>query len=178
MDAANRHLRTTRLQTQIKVPKLLAHLNKRAVEGTAQIYCPNPDHPERRASARIYEATNSVHCFKCGKTWDIVGLAALIRQTGRDEAIDWLERAFNLPPIGQSAVDMVSSLVQGQLPASEMGAMMQRLRLAKRSMPKAQYLRAWVLFDAWREGQLDPETAEQVRETLNDWTRSALSAPA
>ena len=36
--------------------------------------CPSPDHDDRDPSAHYYEDGNTVHCFGCGKTWDVFSL--------------------------------------------------------------------------------------------------------
>ena len=36
--------------------------------------CPSPSHDDRDPSAHYYENDHSVHCFGCGKTWDVFTL--------------------------------------------------------------------------------------------------------
>ena len=36
--------------------------------------CPSPSHDDRTPSAHYYEGDHSVHCFGCGKTWDVFSL--------------------------------------------------------------------------------------------------------
>ena len=36
--------------------------------------CPSPDHDDSDPSAHYYENGNPVHCFGCGKTWDVFTL--------------------------------------------------------------------------------------------------------
>ena len=36
--------------------------------------CPSPAHDDRDPSAHYYENDHSVHCFGCGKTWDVFSL--------------------------------------------------------------------------------------------------------
>ena len=36
--------------------------------------CPSPNHDDRDPSAHYYENDHSVHCFGCGKTWDVFSL--------------------------------------------------------------------------------------------------------
>lgn len=36
--------------------------------------CPSPAHDDRDPSAHYYENDNTVHCFGCGKTWDVFSL--------------------------------------------------------------------------------------------------------
>lgn len=36
--------------------------------------CPSPTHDDRDPSAHYYANDNSVHCFGCGKTWDVFSL--------------------------------------------------------------------------------------------------------
>ena len=36
--------------------------------------CPSPEHDDRDPSAHYYENDHTVHCFGCGKTWDVFSL--------------------------------------------------------------------------------------------------------
>lgn len=38
--------------------------------------CPSPNHDDRDPSAYYYANDNTVHCFGCGKTWDVFSLIA------------------------------------------------------------------------------------------------------
>ena len=38
--------------------------------------CPSPNHDDRDPSAHYYANENTVHCFGCGKTWDVFSLVA------------------------------------------------------------------------------------------------------
>ncbi|WP_165043055.1 toprim domain-containing protein [Adlercreutzia sp. ZJ138] len=38
--------------------------------------CPSPAHEDRDPSAHYYAKDNTVHCFGCGKTWDVFSLVA------------------------------------------------------------------------------------------------------
>lgn len=38
--------------------------------------CPSPNHDDRDPSAHYYENNNTMHCFGCGKTWDVFSLIA------------------------------------------------------------------------------------------------------
>lgn len=40
--------------------------------------CPNPAHDDREPSAKYYEDGNTVHCFGCGKTWDVFELVGML----------------------------------------------------------------------------------------------------
>ena len=40
--------------------------------------CPSPDHEDRNPSASYHGPTNTVHCFGCGKSWDVFDLIGML----------------------------------------------------------------------------------------------------
>lgn len=40
--------------------------------------CPSPDHDDRDPSARYYADAHTVHCFGCGRTWDVFDLVGMV----------------------------------------------------------------------------------------------------
>lgn len=63
-------------------------------QGTYQISCPNPAHEDVNPSARVFGGTNSVYCWTCGKTWDVVGLVQVVKGIGFNAACDIVENKF------------------------------------------------------------------------------------
>jgi hypothetical protein len=69
-----------------------------------KIVCLWPDHDDQAPSMQIYRDTNSVHCFSCGRSGDVV---EILWKAGNPEggewsledAVDWAEAAFGLAPI-------------------------------------------------------------------------------
>lgn len=69
-----------------------------------RIRCIWPDHEDRTPAMQVYRDTNSVHCFACNKGGDVVEIALRCANPdggdwSLDEALDWLEAAFSLPPL-------------------------------------------------------------------------------
>lgn len=62
--------------------------------GTYQIHCPNPRHDDVNPSARVFGGTNSIYCWTCGKTWDVVELVRDTKQITFNAACDFLENCF------------------------------------------------------------------------------------
>ena len=48
--------------------------------------CPSPDHRDSDPSAHYYADTGTVHCFGCGKTWDVFSLVGEVE--GIDNFVD------------------------------------------------------------------------------------------
>ncbi len=62
--------------------------------GTYQISCPNPAHEDINPSARLYGESNTVFCWACGKTWDVVELVRIVKEYSFGQACDFLETKF------------------------------------------------------------------------------------
>jgi len=54
-------------------------------------------------SFKVYD--NDAYCFGCGQFYDAVALVAKHRDTSRAKALAWLEKFFDLPPMGDVALD-------------------------------------------------------------------------
>ena len=65
--------------------------------GTYQISCPNPGHEDTNPSARVYAGSNTVFCWTCHQTWDVVGLVQVVQECGFRQACDFLELKFGVP---------------------------------------------------------------------------------
>ena len=62
--------------------------------GTYQISCPNPRHEDVNPSARVYANSNTVYCWTCGATWDVVELVKIAKDFSFQQACDLLELKF------------------------------------------------------------------------------------
>ena len=62
--------------------------------GTYQISCPNPRHEDVNPSARVYANSNTVYCWTCGTTWDVVELVKVVKAYSFQQACDLLELKF------------------------------------------------------------------------------------
>ena len=58
-------------------------------DGPSKIHC--PFHSDRRRSARVYPATNSLHCFTESRSWDVVAVVADQNGVGMLEAVEIIE---------------------------------------------------------------------------------------
>lgn len=65
--------------------------------GTQQVQCPVHE-GDRNPSARMYTETNSIYCFRCQKSWDVVGLVREVKHLPVTEAVEWLETTFHVRP--------------------------------------------------------------------------------
>ena len=64
--------------------------------GTYQISCPNPIHEDINPSARVYANSNTVFCWTCNKTWDVVELVKVAKDYTFKQACDLLELKFGV----------------------------------------------------------------------------------
>lgn len=55
-----------------------------------KIYC--PVHDDRNKSAQVYPDSNSIYCFTCGMTYDVVGLVAEEQSLNVLAACEYIER--------------------------------------------------------------------------------------
>lgn len=63
-------------------------------ETTRQMRC--PVHVDSRPSARVYAEENRVHCYTCGRGWDVLGLVMTLRHVSYPEAAQWVVETFGL----------------------------------------------------------------------------------
>lgn len=69
--------------------------------------CPSPTHDDRDPSAHYYKNDNTVHCFGCGKTWDVFSLVGEL-----DGIVGFAEQARAVAhAIGYRLADGASSSV-------------------------------------------------------------------
>lgn len=84
-----------RILANVRVPEildLLAYPWELAGDRTQQIRC--PIHDDRSPSARYYHDQQKVHCFTCGKSWDVIGLVAAKRGLSREMAVRVIDEEF------------------------------------------------------------------------------------
>lgn len=75
--------------------------------GTQQIVC--PFHDDSKPSARAYEDTNKLFCFTCQKLWDPIQVVMDSKKLSFNEAVNYLEKTFNLPDPSSNLVLIVQS---------------------------------------------------------------------
>jgi DNA primase len=63
--------------------------------GTQQIVC--PFHDDTKPSARAYGDSNKLFCFTCHKVWDVISVVMTGKGINYLEAIELLEKRFNVP---------------------------------------------------------------------------------
>lgn len=172
------------IRRSVTIFEVLAALGRK-VEGetTQQILCPNPQHPERRPSARVYEDSNHVHCFACGRTWDAVGLVQTVRGCGFAEAIVWLEVAFGIGTVdGLLMVEALADLQPRRDVNAQFAACEARIRSARSRLGATQYHRLWLVLDTarerWETGRLDVDDLDEVLGTLLSRVEDAACLPS
>lgn len=161
------------IKASVSIFDVLRKLGKE-VEGkeTQQILCPNPQHPERRPSARVYDDSNHVHCFGCGRTWDPVAVVALVQGISQDAAVEWISLHFQLPDLGSMAPTVIGTIFKNKKP--NFGQLVEHvaaLILAHRDRMGAQtFHRCWLAFDtalvAHQHGQMDTESFEDAMRDI------------
>ena len=70
---------------------------------THQIIC--PFHDDIRPSARVYHETDSIHCWTCGQSWDVIGIVKQAKGFSFFDALDWLERNFEILAVSVTNAD-------------------------------------------------------------------------
>ena len=163
------------LRVAVSIFDVLTKLGKE-VHGkdTQQVLCPNPQHPERRPSARAYADSNHVHCFGCGRTWDPVQVVALVQGTSLESAVEWLSLHFQLPDLGSMAPTVIGTIIKAQ--TVDFTALVQHvsgLILRNRERMGAQtFHRCWLAFDSAVVGhhhkQMDAEDFEAALRSIGE----------
>lgn len=168
------------IKASVSVFDVLRKLGKE-VDGkaTQQILCPNPQHPERRPSARVYEDSNHVHCFGCGRTWDNVALVMLVQGVSAEAAIEWLALHFQLPDLGSMAPTVIGTIIKQAKP--NFGALAEHVAatiLAHRDrMGASAFHRCWLAFDtavvSYQTKAMDAEDFEEAMRQIGDAAKVA-----
>ena len=124
------------------------------VRGTHQIHCPNPHHDDRRPSARVYAEDNRVHCFTCGKSWDVLDLVELhVHVPGIDGAVQWIEHHFDLPDASQAGPEIMLGVVNAPTRPNlsqveeDTEAVLRHHHMYVEPFPLATYTLIWFCFD-------------------------------
>lgn len=76
---------------------------------------------DTKPSARLYPGSNDFYCFACDKTRDAVELVRVKENLGFMEALDFLERKYNLPVLPWEDDDAYNGPQQSK-PEAEVGA--------------------------------------------------------
>lgn len=97
-----------RLLQQVTLSEALAVLGypwEFTADRTHQIRC--PVHDDRTPSARYYHDQQKIHCFTCGRTWDVISLTMAMRQCSREAAMAFLDEEF---PTAETAETLTQRL--------------------------------------------------------------------
>jgi hypothetical protein len=100
----------------LDLPPMAAVLQKFGVQlvgnTTQQIRC--PVHDDRSPSARFYADDQSVHCWSCARSWNVLTLTMARLKYDRQQARDWLKTQFVLTerPHGEIVRDTLRSRVE------------------------------------------------------------------
>jgi hypothetical protein len=108
--SADKQLKQVRLQdrrdravSEIRIWDLLAELGIKEDESyKGKLHCIFPGHDEKTPSMKIYPETDSVFCFGCGGSGDVVEVArrcAGDKAWSPERAIEWLEQRFGIEPL-------------------------------------------------------------------------------
>jgi DNA primase/energy-coupling factor transporter ATP-binding protein EcfA2 len=84
------------IKHRLSILQVLAHYNIKPDKHN-QILC--PFHPDDKPSCKIYPATNTYHCFACGKTGDVIQFIQDKKSCSKHEAIKKAESFINPPTI-------------------------------------------------------------------------------
>jgi DNA primase len=79
-------------------------------KGTHQISC--PFHDDAHKSARVYEDTNKIWCWTCGKAWDVIELVVEMTNLNFKQTLIWLEQEFSLVVPTEKKVSKFYSLAR------------------------------------------------------------------
>lgn len=82
------------IQERVSIWAVLAQYGVKG-EGTMQISC-LAHRPDIHKSCRVYGETNSMYCFTCSKTWDVVGLVMELEEMTFREACSTLAQKFDI----------------------------------------------------------------------------------
>lgn len=107
--ASRNERRIERVKTQVPIRHLMVHFGYRvqmeAGDREEQFSCDlHGDGSDTKPSARVYP-DNTVYCFACGITRDVIALTRAKLDLGFMEAVDWLEKKFDLPVMPFDASD-------------------------------------------------------------------------
>lgn len=166
------------IKASVSIFDVLRKLGK-DIEGneTQQMLCPNPDHVERRPSARVYADSNHVHCFGCGRTWDPIGVVKVVQRVPDEAAIEWLQLHFALPDLGSMAPTVIGTIVKQDRPDfAHLTAHTARLiRQGRATMGAASWHRAWLAFDtalvAHGKRQMSDEDFEEAMAQIGTFVQ-------
>lgn len=168
-------VKSSLIRASVSIFDVLAKLGKE-VHGkdTQQVLCPNPQHPERRPSARAYADSNHVHCFGCGRTWDPVQLVALVQGTSLESAVEWISLHFQLADLGTMAPTVIGTIVGstkrdfGQLVTHVAGCILK----GRSTMAAMTFHRCWLAFDqavvTYHAGKMGADEFEQAMRDIGD----------
>lgn len=89
------------IKSKIRLHDLFKFYGMHESTDSHQMIC--PFHEETNASAHYYDESDSLHCFACSKSWDLVDFYKDRENISLNEAVIGLSRLFNIDLAGLSA---------------------------------------------------------------------------
>jgi hypothetical protein len=151
----------------------------RDLHGTNSLRISCPFHGrDSNPSFQIYPRTNDAHCYGCPeseKDYDAVDFTAKKLDMNRGEALVWLEKHYELPPLDdvlvepdedeeEAATAPEPSLSFADLRGPYLPLIVRRLQETRDAEHAQQY--AAVLFEAWPERDDEAEPEEQSKRLM------------
>jgi DNA primase len=85
----------TEIKQQLGIATVLNYYN---IAISSNRHCLCPFHTDEKPSLRIYEETNTYHCFGCGKTGDVIQFIQDIESSTKHEAITKAKELISINP--------------------------------------------------------------------------------
>jgi len=155
--------RVGRIKTDIPIDRVLAKYGYAVEEGTdreQQFSCDlHGDGTDSKPSARCYPDTNQFYCWACGMSRDAIQLVREKEGVGFMEAMDLLEKQYQLPPMsweGEEKEETPESLLESilrepprdtlEIESSRAKRLLDAMTM-ERAKPLSLVLRLWEQFD-------------------------------
>lgn len=107
-----------RIKSQVSIYDALNLIGQPVRRGwRGKVSCPLKEHHpkgDQNPSCKIYEESNSLHCFVANRSWDVVGLVAEYKGIPQHAAAEWIYRTMNLDMVSAKAFIEVTKRVIGK----------------------------------------------------------------
>lgn len=84
-----------RAKEEVPVSSVLSHFDWKA-NAYGNIRCPNPEHDDKNPSCKVNKTKNTVRCFACGETWDVINLYRHLSAKVNSEEISFIQAVKRL----------------------------------------------------------------------------------
>ena len=108
--------RIAHIKESVRITDLLTRLGVETSGSRGKILCIAPAHSEKTGSMKVYVETDSVYCYGCSFSADVIGVARhCVSRKGKvlslPLAVEWLEAAFDLtpPPVVKTLTDRLGT---------------------------------------------------------------------